>query len=275
MARSPNAQIAVSLYEQMLCQHGWNSETAWRGIAWLLLSCEVWNRGWQSFHDVVVYREVNDFKLTQQGAGNVMLRRAEALSALLADELGIPRPDLSRTIGMYWRQPGICDLQPNNLVGHAFRSLTVTALERFGCPGVNYSEEVDPHEEFPGFAFATRSKKPKLDIVARRGAKTVALISTRWRFRHDRVDVVEEALAYATAAHRHNANCRLYAMTGEFAPNRLDKILSNCPPAHPHPALAAAVHFAPLLITRGLGENGRMAHLKGLDWLISETFNWH
>jgi hypothetical protein len=139
---------------------------------------------------------------------------------------------------------------------------------------VSYSEEVDPHEEFPGFEFRTRSKKPKLDIVAHKGAKTVALMSTRWRFRHDRVDVVEEALAYATPAHRHNPNCKLYAVTGEFAPNRLDKILTNCPPAHAHPALAAAIHFAPALIRDGLGENGRLQHLKGLDWLIGETYHW-
>jgi len=100
------------------------------------------------------------------------------------------------------------------------------------------------------------------------------LISSRWRFRHDRVDVVEEAMAYAPAARRHNPNCRLYASVGEFAPNRLDKILTNCPPLQPHGALAAGVHFAPQLITRGLGENGRMMHLKSLEWLIGESFTW-
>ena len=216
------------------------------------------SRNAQMAVNVVVYREVNDFKQLRKGDLNAVLKRAETLSAFLANELGITRADLCKEIGAYWRQPGISTLQPNNLVGHAFRSLTVAILQRFGSPDVTYSEEVDPHKEFSGFEFRTRSKKPKLDIVARKGPKTAALMSTRWRFRHDRVDVVEEALSYATAAHRHNPNCKLYAVTGEFAPNRLNKILTNCPPAHAHPALSATVHFAPTLIRDGLGENGRM-----------------
>jgi hypothetical protein len=150
----------------------------------------------------------------------------------------------------------------------------VHILEQFGAPGITYAEEISPYDEFHGQHFTTRSRDPKLDIVARRGNVTVALISSRWRFRHDRVDVVEEAIAYATAARRHNPACRLYASVGEFAPNRLEKILSNCPPVQPHGALAAAVHFAPQLITAGLGENGRMANLKSLEWLIGETFLW-
>lgn len=274
MGRSRNAQIAVDLYDELARQYAWNAQTAWKGIARLLLHCDNWNKGWQTFHDVVIYRETNDFKLTKKGGPNAVLKRAEKLSSFLADELGVTRADLARTIGVYWRQPGIAEFQPHNLLGHAFRSLTVRILEQFGSRDVKYSEEVDPHEEFMGLEFSTRSKDPKLDIVAHKGAKTVALISSRWRFRHDRVDVVEEALAYGTAARRHNANCNLYAVTGEFGPNRLEKILSHCPPAHPHPPLAATVHFAPQLITKGLGENGRMQHLKGLEWLVSETYKW-
>jgi len=274
MPRSPNAQIAVDLYNSLCEKHGWNAQTAWRGIAMLLLSCEIWSRGWQPFRNVVVYREANDFKLDRAGDPNVVLRRASALSDYLAAELSIELPHLCEHLAIYWRQPQISPFQPHNLVGHAFRSLTVNILQRFGNPAIQYEEEVDPHKEFPGFDFRTRSKKPSIDIVARKGTRTVSLMSSRWRFRHDRVDVVEEALAYSGAAHRHNPNCDLLAIVGEFAPNRLEKILSNCPPCHPHPPLSAAVHFAPNLISKGLGENGRLAELKGFDWLISRTFEW-
>jgi hypothetical protein len=99
------------------------------------------------------------------------------------------------------------------------------------------------------------------------------VISVRWRFRHDRVDVVEEALAYGTAARRANPNCALYALVGEFAPNRLEKILSNCPPRK-NPPLDACIHFAPELLSEGLGENGRLHELKSLTWLADESFNW-
>ena len=105
--------------------------------------------------------------------------------------------------------PNIADLQPHNLAGHAFRSLTVHILEIFGDKGTTYAEEVSPYVEFPGQHFGTRSRSPKIDIVARRGKVTAALISSRWRYRHDRVDVVEEATAYAPAACRHNPVCRL------------------------------------------------------------------
>ena len=273
MPRSANAQAAVEMYEAMRLKRRWGRDTAWHGIAILLLSCDVWRYGWQGFHDVVVYRESNDFRIGPRGH-NVVLRRAELLTGFLADELGVSRNAVCEEIAAYWREPGINDKQPNNLAGHAFRSLTVHILETFGDQDVTYFEEVSPYKEFPGQQFTTRSRDPKIDIVARRGDVTVALISSRWRFRHDRVDVVEEAMAYTPAARRHNPECRFYASVGEFAPNRLEKILSNCPSAQPHGPISATVHFAPQLITAGLGENGRMDHLQSLAWLIGETFSW-
>jgi len=273
MARSANAQLAVDMYEAMRVQHGWSRAHAWHGIARLLLSCKVWRHGWQPFHNMVVYCEANEFKTGPRGP-NAVMQRADALSDFLANELGVSRAVLCNTIARYWNHPGIANLQPHNLAGHAFRSITVHILETYGDQGISYEEEVDPYVEFPGHHFATRSPRPRIDIVARRGNVTVALISSRWRFRHDRVDVVDEAMAYAPAARRQNPNCRLYASLGEFFPSRLDKVLSNCPPAAPHGALTATVHFAPHLVTGGLGANGRLAHLKSLDWLIGETFSW-
>lgn len=273
MPRSFNAQLAIDLYEALRVRNGWNAASAWKGIAQLLLSCDRWERGWQAFHDVVVYREANDFRVGAHGP-NIVMRRADMLACFLAAELGIPRADLCDEIAAYWRHRDIAGLQPHNLAGHAFRSLTVHILETFGDKGITYSEEVSPYEEFPGQQFITRSNDPKIDIIARRDNVTVALISSRWRFRHDRVDVVEEAMAYAPAARRHNPKCRFYASVGEFSPNRLDKVLGNCPPAQPRGALNAAVHFAPKLITSGLRQNGRTRHLKSLDWLIGETRNW-
>ena len=273
MPRSVNAQLAVNMYEALRARHGWSREAAWQGIARLLLSCDIWQHGWRPFHGVVVYREANDFKVGSRGP-NAVMRRAEALTGVLANALGVPRADLCNEIAAYWRHPSIAGLQPHNLAGHAFRSLTVHILETFGAQGIAYGEEVSPYDEFPGQHFTTRSRDPKIDIVARKGDATAALISSRWRYRHDRVDVVEEAMAYAPAARRHNPHCRLYASVGEFAPNRLDKVLKNCPPAQPHGPLTAAVHFAPQLITEGLRENGRTAQLRSLDWLIGETFSW-
>ena len=68
----------------------WNRAAAWQGVARLLLSCEVWRQGWQSFHGVVVYREANDFRAGARGP-NVVMRRADALTGFLATELGVSR----------------------------------------------------------------------------------------------------------------------------------------------------------------------------------------
>lgn len=270
MARSLNAQLAVDLYNELAITRGWNKANAWHGIAELLLSCQIWDNVWKEFHGVVVHRESNDFKIGSKGP-NKCLQRAGHLSDVLAERLGVPRADLCGRIGSYWRQPTVANLQYHNLVGHAFRSLVVNILERFGAPGLRYEEEVDPHAEFPGQQFHTRSVNPKLDILARKGNAPVANLSARWRYRHDRVDLIPEALAYAPAMQR--VKCRQYAMVGEFSPSRLKKVLDHCPPT-PHAVLTACVHFSPQLIRDGLGENGRIAELKSLEWLINETFHW-
>ncbi len=273
MPRSANAQLAVELYNELQSRFQWTSETAWHGIARLLLSCEVYRLKWEPFLNVVTYVDSNRFTSGESGP-HATLRRAQQLTAYLATELSIDRPELCQNIGIYWQHPKIRQVQPHNLVGHAFRSLITTALARFGDPGIQYEEEVDPRSEFPGHPFTTRSENARIDIVARRESRTVALLSVRWRFRHDRVDVVDEAIAYTSAFHRHNPNGKFYAVLGEFDGGRLRKVLANCPPLLPHAAISAAVHFAPQLIREGLQENGTLEHLCSLSWLIGETFQW-
>jgi hypothetical protein len=273
MARSKNAQLAVDLFDDLQKSFNWTPQSAWQGIARLLLSCEVWKPKWEAFHDVLVYIDSNRFIAGERGPSST-LRKAEHLTAYLASQLGVERSQLCSNIGLYFQRETIRPLQPHNLIGHAFRSLVTTALHRFGDPGVVYQEEVSPHAEFPGQVFTTRSKRAMIDIVARRDNRTVALMTVRWRIRHDRLDVIDEAMAYAPAAHRHNPHSKIYAVIGEFDGGRLRKVLANSQPIMPHAALAATVHFAPQLIREGLSENGTLEHLQSLEWLIGETFKW-
>jgi hypothetical protein len=199
----------------------------------LLLSCEVYRGRWEPFYDVVTFIDSNRFSIGPSGPSST-LRKAERLSEYLAEQLGIERSELCDNIGLYWHEPAIRPLQPHNPVGHAFRSLVLTAHELFGDPGVTYEEEADPHKEFPGHAFTTRSKNPKIDIMARRDNRTVAILTVRWRVRHDRLDVIDEAMAYAPAARRYNPNCKVYPVLGEFDGGRLRKVPANCPPMFPN-----------------------------------------
>ena len=269
MPRSENAQLAVDLYNELQERLQFRADTAWHGIALLLLTCEIYTREWEQLHGFVTYVDSNRFR--DEGTR----LRAERLTSYLAGQLGIPRGQLCENIAVYWRQPETRRLQPNNLVGHAFRSLIATVLKRFGDAGVDYEEEADPHAEFPGYHFQTRSKKARIDIMARRGTRPVALLSVRWRYRHDRLDLVDEALAYVPALRRQNPEGHFYAVIGEFDGGRLRKLLSNCAPADRNAAISAAVHFAPQLIREGLGENGTLEHLRSLEWLIQQTFIWH
>jgi len=274
MARSENAQIAVDMFHDLQIDNMLSIDTAWIGIARLLLSCDIWDGGWKAFHDIVVYRERNDFGLNENGEPNSCWKRADRLTDYLAGSLGVSRSDLCGNVGRYWHNTAVRGLQPHNLVGHAFRSIVVAVLQTFGDSSLTYEEEVDPYVLYPGVQFHTRSLRPRIDIVASRLGIPVALMSVRWRYRHDRVDLVDEAIAYAPAGRRRNPYCKFYAVIGEFAPSRLDKVLGHCPPLSPHPAIDAAIHFAPELLWNGLQENGRTRHLKDLPWLVKETHAW-
>src|SRR5260370_42551365 len=160
MPRSANAQLAVELYNELQSRFQWTSETAWHGIARLLLSCEVYRLKWEPFLNVVTYVDSNRFTSGESGP-HATLRRAQQLTAYLATELSIDRPELCQNIGIYWQHPKIRQVQPHNLVGHAFRSLITTALARFGDPGIQYEEEVDPRSEFPRHPFTTRSENAR------------------------------------------------------------------------------------------------------------------
>lgn len=278
MARGANAQHAVNMYKQLRATRNWPASEAWKGIAELLLSCNVWRsgsgwiglmpKGTTSPLDVIVYRDSNDFRFNK-GNPSAVVQKAERLSSYLAQSLGIPRTALCTAIGAYWREAHISPLQPHNPAGNAFRALIVETLERYGAPGIQYKEEVDYKDAFPGWRFRSRSKLGKIDIFAWKGRQPVAMFSSRWRFRHDRVDFIHEAQAFASAALQMFGGFPYFAVTGEFDPARLTKLLTNTPSP-----IEAAVHFCPDLISNGLGVNGRIAQLKSLEWLIQQTHTW-
>jgi len=202
------------------------------------------------------------------------LRRAEQLSSYLAAQLSVDRQELCENIGLYWRQSKIRQNQPHNLVGHAFRSLATTVLSLFGDSGITYEEGVDSSAEFLQHSIKGKSKSPKIDIIARRGNRIVAALAVSWRIRHNRLGVLRDSLSYAPAVQRHNPNCKIYVILGEFDGGRLRKVLANCAPILPHAAISSAVHFAPQLIQEGLRENGTLEYLRSLAWLVGETFRW-
>ena len=280
-----HAELAVALYDELLGVRAWQLDRAWLAIAQLLMTCEVWNRlrcpdcgwgpGWMELYDAPVLREQNDYGYTKQGTPNRALADAIRVKQRLADELDVPEADVCASIGKFFSHPDLAGLQPNNPRGHALRSLVAETLARFGDPELDVREEVAPRDLFPGHDFGNRSKDARIDIVAQRGPRIVALITTRWTYRHDRVDIIDEARAYMPAAHGQNRDCRFYGVTAEFMTARLKKVISETGPVLRNAAIDRLVHLNPELPGELIGRNGDLREMWSLEQMVDDSYNWH
>ena len=271
-----HAELAVKLYGELLGEYDWQLDQAWLAIALLLMTCDIWRDGeWRSFHDAPVLRESNDYRLTKAGSPNKALSEALLVKEWIAAELDADEDGLCSELGQFFRHPDIAGLQPNNPRGHAFRSLVAETLARFGDPELTVREEVPPRDLFPGHDFGNRSTDARIDIVVQRGPRIVALITTRWTYRHDRVDIIDEARAYMPAAHGQNRDCRFYGVTAEFATARLKKVISETGPVMRNAAIDRLVHLNPELPGELIGRNGDLREMWSLQEMVDDSHNWH
>lgn len=274
---NPNSELAVAMFRQLLDERRWPLQDAWLGIVSLLMTCETWVDGrWVPVGSppALVIMERSSYKLTKSGQENATFGQARSVGHELARRLGVDVSELCGAIGIYFRNPAIASLQPNNPRGHAFRSLVSAMLDIFGDPALKIEEEVSPHDLFPGHEFSTRSESAKIDIVVSRGTKIVALATTRWTYRHDRVDILEEADSYMPAARRANPDCRFFGVTCEFMEARLEKVVKATAPARRNASVERLVHVCPELATDVLGRNGVLTNLWSLQELVLDSFNW-
>ena len=270
-----HAELAVQLYGDLLAERGWQLDEAWLGVALLLMTCEIWRDGeWRSFHDAPVLRESNDYRLTKAGTPNKALSEAMLVKEWIAAELDSDMPEVCSELGQFFRHRDIAGLQPNNPRGHAFRSLVAETLARFGDPQLDVTEEVSPRDLFPGFVFGNRSTGARIDIVVQRGPRVVALITTRWTYRHDRVDIIDEALAYVPSARRQNNNCRFFGVTEEFMTARLRKVIGQTSPVMANAAIDRLVHLNPELPGELIGRNGDLRAMWSLAEMVRDSRNW-
>ena len=270
-----HAELAVELYQQLLTEHGWGLDQSWLAITMLLMTCNIWRDGeWRSLHSAPVLRESNDYRLTKGGAPNKALREALQVKERIATELAIDSDGLCSEIGKFFRHQDISGLQPNNPRGHAFRSLVAETLARFGDSTLDVVEEVSPRDLFPGFDFGNRSTDARIDIVVKRGPRPVALITTRWTYRHDRVDIIDEARAYMPAARNLNRDARFFGVTAEFGSARLKKVIGQTSPAMRNSAIDRLVHLNPELPGELIGKNGDLRMMWSLAQMVQDSDNW-
>jgi len=267
-----NAEQAVSEFNSRMAGQGRNLDHAWLTVSELLMTCDIWAAGqWLTLRGQPVLRESNDYKENKSGGPNKALKEATLIGDYLAEKLGSPRGELCSHIGGFLKALGI---QPNNPRGHAFRSLIAEILSTYGDKALTVMEEIDPHALYPGFVFALRSASPRIDIVVLRGPTVVALCSTRWTYRHDRVDMLEEAVAYMAAARRANPECRFFGITAELNPARLKKVVKQSSALQRNAAMERLIHLHKPLATTVIGHNGVLEHLMDLaDW-ARDSVNW-
>ena len=117
---------------------------------------------------------------------------------------------------------------------------------------------------------------PASIIVVRRGRenRVVALMTTRWTYRHDRVDIIDEARAYMPAARNVNQQCRFFGVTAEFMPARLNKVIQQTSPVINNAAINRLVHLNPDLPGVLLGNNGNLAQMWSLRDMVGDSANW-
>jgi hypothetical protein len=260
------------LFQQEMRSRGYSIDEAWKAIVRLLLTCEIWRTpAWIPFHGIPVFRESNDYKINSKGLPSKALSEGILIATYIADELGIPREELCSQIGLFLR--GL-NVQPNNPRGHAFRSIISEALAAYGDPGLTIQEEVNPYDLFTGIQFHSRSDNPRIDLAVHRGNKLVTLCSVRWSYRHDRVDMIDEAQDYLPAARKLNRDCLFFGITAELNPARLKKVVNQTEPVARYAAISRLVHLHVPIATRVIGHNGELIHLMDLaDW-VRESFRW-
>lgn len=263
------------MFRDLVARNGATAETAWVAIAQLLITCEVFEGGyWRQLYGAPVLMERNNYGVGVRGE-NKCLREARGVAAYIADALNVDPGRVCDHLGLYFKNDAVHHLQPNNLRGHAFRSVVAETLDMFGDRTLDLYEEQSPHEWFPGFQFQGRSTGARIDILAVRDSRPVAIISIRWTYRHDRVDLIDEAREYLPAARRMNSNCGFFGVTAEFGVARLKKVLAVTEPAQPRSApIRRLVHLNAHLPGALMGRESGVSSLWSLSDLVADSFNW-
>ena len=274
-----NAELAVAMFDDIMAANAWGLDRAWLAIAKLLMTCEVWrDTAWRNLGvmppGTPVLMESNNYKLTRTGGPNSYMRNAIDVRDYIANELGTQPASLCDELGIYFRHPQVSHLQPNNLRGHAFRSLIAQTISLYGDPALEIREEHDAHDLFPGIPLATRSQDPKIDITVSRNGLLVAIVSVRWTYRHDRVDMLDEAHSYVPPARRQNPQSGFYGATAEFGVARLAKVIEQSEPEQPQGIVRGLVHLHAPLPREVVGHNGILANMLDLTQFVRNSVNW-
>jgi hypothetical protein len=143
------------------------------------------------------------------------------------------------------------DTQRMNPVGIAFACTVVYLIRRFSS--ASYVCQMEARIGVDIFPALTNFRRRTIDIVCWRQGTPVAVISTKWGVRHDRVrDPQEEADIYKAQV----PNLKFFVVTNEFDSARLQKLLT-------YPSIDRVFHVRRDLVWQAY--NGAPPELQGLQ----------
>lgn len=268
---------AIQVFENAEYPSGLSAATAWLGIYQTLLWYEPVN--WLGFSylphiiDADKLRPASPAKRHTWTSPNVWQRRAQALNAYLAEQLGCPLSSVPSKTDVLMKQPDYEGMQRQNTLGIGFVGLIKHILDKFGSNGVSYRTEVEAVTVFPGITFPGRSSAPRIDVLAEYSDIPRVIISAKWSLRHDRVnDITNECPVYKAAyerIYRQTRRDRLlyYVVTNEYTPSRLDKLLDDT-------CVDGVVHVHKAAVVEVCGLDGRLTSLMDLVDLADATSSW-
>ncbi len=186
----------------------------------------------------------------------------------IAQQWGVEAQAVQGMVDRLMRLPTYHGLQRHNLVGSAFPGLVRLVLELFGDPIIAYELEVRGEDAFPGVRLPTRTEEPYIDILVRKSGRNIAIISTKWSLRHDRInDLTSECRAYKGAARFTDTKILYYVATNEFDPARTEKLLTD-------KCIDGLVHVHKPLVTEVCALDRRLAEMLDLSQLVQSSHNW-
>jgi hypothetical protein len=269
--RQQTIETATRLFDSATFPNGTvTAQSAWSGIYQCLLWYEFLPNAILGHSGLPHIIDANRLTKSQNKGPSAWQRHAIAVEEYLALHWAIPPVGVESRVDSLMKSPQYAGLQRHNILGAAFAALVRLTLQRYGTQDqlITYELEVAGASAFPGIQIPTRSEKPSIDILVRKAGKNIGIISTKWSYRHDRVDdLTTECRAYKNAAAYTDTKLFYYIATNEFDPARTDKLVCD-------KCVDRVIHVRKELVTGVCKLNGRLKNLWDLSELLESSDCW-
>jgi hypothetical protein len=241
----PSRQQYTAFVASALKPHLTDRTTAWQGLYKLLLWFE---------HGLPHIIDANELRRPAWSS------RALAVKNAIARNFGCDPDDLADKVDLLLKSDlFLRGTQRQNPLGIGFVESLLLLLQSFSSSSYSFLPEGAIGETvFPEIR-AREAPRSKPDIVVVSGKAEVALVSAKLSLRHDRLKDLKDECAYFKTL---RPRLKFYAVTNEYSPSRLDKVLAEY-------RVDAVFHVCKRLVVDVARVDGRTQQLRDLSELLS------